>query len=164
MLTPDAGLLQASVSSASSLMALQLITRIFTFCLNQAMFRLASPRAFGLAAVQFELLMSTILFLSREGVRNALLRAWPSRETQKRPKAIMVTNVALVPMFLGIPLAGITCGLYSSIATSEARDQPHFTASIIVYALAAVVELMNEPMHNRYVRMCFIHRTCADRS
>lgn len=62
------------LSGASSLVALQASTRLLTFVLNQALVRLASPQVFGTAAIQFELLLSTILFLSREGCRQALLR------------------------------------------------------------------------------------------
>lgn len=62
------------LSGASSLVFLQVITRVVTFILNQAVVRLAPPHVFGTAAIQFELLLSSILFLSREGVRLALLR------------------------------------------------------------------------------------------
>ncbi|KAF7974203.1 hypothetical protein HWV62_13167 [Athelia sp. TMB] len=113
------------------------------------MLRLASPGAFGIAAIQFELMMSTILFLSREGVRNAILRAWPTKKSQDGHQAIMITNVATLPLFIGIPLAAATCGFYSFIAALEAKSQPFFTLSICIYALAAVTELTSEPMHIR---------------
>ena len=155
---PD-GLMQASLSSASSLMALQLFSRIFTFALNQATFRMASPVAFGIAAIQFELMLSSILFLSREGVRHALLRAWPhripptnqvhvSQETCDSPSS-PVTNVAFLPLFLGLPLAVSASFLYANIARDDTRSQPHFYLAISVYAAAAVMELLSEPMHNR---------------
>jgi hypothetical protein len=72
--SPNPGLLAASLTSISSLLFLQLFSRVFTFILNQALVRLATPQTFGTATVQFELLLSTTLFLSREGVRIALLR------------------------------------------------------------------------------------------
>jgi oligosaccharide translocation protein RFT1 len=140
-------------------MALQLFSRLFTFGLNQAMFRMASPEAFGTAAIQFELMLSTILFLSREGVRNALLRAWPGHlpvangalvartEASHLPSA--VTNVAFLPMILGLPLAASASFLYANIAGDDARSQPHFNLAISMYAVAAVMELLSEPMHNR---------------
>lgn len=140
-------------------MALQLFSRLFTFGLNQAMFRMASPEAFGAAAIQFELMLSTILFLSREGVRNALLRAWPGRlpvtneEQISRPAhathASTVTNVAFLPLILGLPLAVAASFLYAHIAGDDVRGQPHFHLAIVMYAAAAVMELLSEPMHNR---------------
>lgn len=140
----DTSLLNASFSSLSSLISLQLFSRLFTFILNQALFRIVSPKTFGTAAIQFELLLSTILFISREGVRNALLRARPSDEGR-----IARANLALLPSILGIPLAIIAAVGYSQIAEYETRIQPGFELSIGIYALAAVVELLSEPMHTR---------------
>ena len=100
-------LLSATLASGSSLVLLQLFSRIVTFVLNQALVRLVSPQVFGTTSIQFELLLSTILFLSREGVRNALLRAQTSSQTV-RPSghdasSPLVTNISLLPIFLGIP-------------------------------------------------------------
>ncbi|KAF8628585.1 hypothetical protein AX17_005981 [Amanita inopinata Kibby_2008] len=137
-------LLRTSISSASSLVALQLVSRLFTFVLNQALVRLVSPSAYGTAAIQFELMLSTILFLSREGIRNALLRA-----TKDRMKTnSSVTNLSFLPIALGIPLAIGTTWLYGAYAGEEVHVQPHFILSIWLYALAALVELLTEPMHN----------------
>ncbi|KAG8845525.1 Oligosaccharide translocation protein rft1 [Serendipita sp. 411] len=69
------------VAGASSLVLLQLLTRIVTFLLNQALVRLSTPQIFGTATIQFELLLSSIVFISREGVRLALLRS--TEETRK---------------------------------------------------------------------------------
>jgi oligosaccharide translocation protein RFT1 len=63
------------LTGASSLVLLQILTRLVTFLLNQALVRLSTPQIFGTAAIQFELLLTSILFISREGVRLALLRA-----------------------------------------------------------------------------------------
>ncbi|KAG5650470.1 hypothetical protein H0H81_012133 [Sphagnurus paluster] len=134
-------LIADTLRSASSLMGLQVFSRIFTFILNQAMFRLAPPRAYGTAAIQFELLLSTILFLSREGVRNALLR-------RSKPTSPAQQNLAILPILLGAPLALISAGLYAHFAGAEVRGQAYFTISIGVYAVAALLELISEPMHN----------------
>ncbi|CAA7261928.1 unnamed protein product [Cyclocybe aegerita] len=143
---PSSGLLASSIASASSLVALQAFSRLFTFALNQALFRLASPSAFGAAAIQFELVLSTILFLSREGVRNALLRA--SYSDSSSDTAIRRANVAFVPVAVGIPLALGTSVVYARHASGEMRAQPGFDGAVAVYALAAVVELLSEPFYN----------------
>ncbi|KIK53299.1 hypothetical protein GYMLUDRAFT_77546 [Collybiopsis luxurians FD-317 M1] len=141
-------------------MGLQLFTRLFTFILNQALSRLASPIAYGIAAIQFELMLSTILFLSREGVRGALLRVKPgqdapmgskqgskNRETEKQ-SGNAAMNVGFVPILIGVPLAIGTSLLYVSTASAETRIQPHFYSAVAVYVLAALMELLSEPMHN----------------
>lgn len=125
-------------------MALQLFSRLFTFILNQALFRLASPSAFGAAAIQFELILSTILFLSREGVRNALLRVNKDSSDTMRKRM----NLAFLPIVLGAPLALGTSFLYARFSSQEMKAQPHFYMAISLYALAAFTELLSEPMHN----------------
>ncbi|KAJ7915534.1 Rft protein-domain-containing protein [Mycena leptocephala] len=113
------------------LIGLQALSRGVTFFLNQALFRLASPRAFGTAAIQFELISSTILFLSREGVRNALLRVKRTEDA------------------IGVPLSLATSFGYARLATQETKSQSGFYRGIDIYALAAVMELWCEPMHNQ---------------
>ena len=139
---------QSSLVNASSLVLLQLFSRAFTFGLNQALVRLATPQTFGTAAIQFELLLSTILFLSREGVRNALLRA-SVKEKKKDSNVALVENVALIPVFLGVPVSGLTALVYVQFASTATASQPHFHLSVAVYAVAAVLELLSEPLYIR---------------
>ncbi|KAH9477026.1 Oligosaccharide translocation protein RFT1 [Psilocybe cubensis] len=141
----------SSSSLVSSLMALQLLSRGATFLLNQALFRLASPAAFGAASIQLELLLGTILFLSREGVRGALLRRGnaSNKEKIKRTDPSTTMNLAFLPLIAGIPLALFTTLLYTTYtASQEIRAQPHFKTAVALYAGAAVVELLSEPFYN----------------
>src|ERR1700760_982345 len=105
-------------SSISSLVFLQLSSRAFTFVLNQALVRLATPQTFGTATVQFELLLSTPLFLSREGVRTALLRqqksASPSSSSSSSSSPNLVHNISLLPAYVGVPIAVALAVLYSA--------------------------------------------------
>jgi oligosaccharide translocation protein RFT1 len=142
-------LLSASVSSASSLVLLQLFSRLFTFALNQALVRLASPQTFGTAAIQFELLLSTILFLCREGVRNALLRAAPSSKRQTDSSTDLIANISQLPVFLGIPIAIIAAVLYITASSRSTTSQPYFHVSVALYAVAAILELASEPLYIR---------------
>ena len=139
---------KSSLTNASSLVLLQLFSRAFTFGLNQALVRLATPQTFGTAAIQFELLLSTILFLSREGVRNALLRS--SVKSQKKDSNVALTeNISLIPVFLGVPISGLAALVYVQSASTTTTSQPHFHLSVAVYALAAVLELLSEPLYVR---------------
>lgn len=94
--TPAAAPSKKFVSGLSALVLLQAASRVLTFGLNQALVRLASPAVFGTAAIQFELLLSSILFLCREGVRLALLRTPPPApsQTASRPSAAPNPNPA----------------------------------------------------------------------
>jgi oligosaccharide translocation protein RFT1 len=126
------------------LIGLQALSRGVTFFLNQALFRLASPRAFGTAAIQFELISSTILFLSREGVRNALLRVKRAEDGSWN-----AGNLSFLPLAIGVPLSLATSFGYARLATQETKSQSGFYRGIGIYALAAVMELWCEPMHNQ---------------
>ncbi|ESK86237.1 oligosaccharide translocation protein rft1 [Moniliophthora roreri MCA 2997] len=158
MPSPAATTTSPFLTSLTSLIGLQLTSRVLTFTLNQALFRLASPRAYGVAAIQLEsLMLGTILFLSREGVRGALLRIGSTigkdgkakgKEGEEKEKIGRGEGVGFVPILIGIPLSICTAALYATYATSETRMQPYFHQAVVVYALSAVVELLAEPMHN----------------
>jgi oligosaccharide translocation protein RFT1 len=122
---------------------LQLSSRVFTFLLNQALVRLATPQTFGTATIQFELLLSTTLFLSREGVRTALLRQ------RKTASPHLVRNISLLPAYLGVPIAVSLAVLYAVTSAPAVRAQSHFHLSVAIYALAAAIELAAEPLYIR---------------
>jgi oligosaccharide translocation protein RFT1 len=152
----DGGLLKRSLTSVFSLMGLQLGSRLLTFVLNQALFRLASPQAYGTAAIQFELILSTILFISREGVRNALLRAWPRDTTihdqgsnSSDDRILALTNLSVLPIILGIPVSLATTVVYGALASIDAHRQQYFHVALLTYVFAALSELCSEPMHNQ---------------
>jgi len=140
---PPENLLTASLSSISSLVFLQLSSRAFTFILNQALVRLATPQTFGTATVQFELLLSTTLFLSREGVRTALLRQ------RKGVSPNLVHNISLLPAYVAVPIPAALAVLYAATSSAAVRAQPHFHPSVSIYALAAAIELAAEPLYIR---------------
>ncbi|GFR48693.1 hypothetical protein Agub_g10649, partial [Astrephomene gubernaculifera] len=57
-----------------ALLASQIGTRLVTFIINLLIARHLSPEAYGLASIQFHLLTTTALFISREGFRRGCLR------------------------------------------------------------------------------------------
>ncbi|TBU29309.1 Rft-1-domain-containing protein [Dichomitus squalens] len=142
-------LLSASLASGSSLVLLQLFSRVVTFVLNQALVRLVSPQVFGTTSIQFELLLSTILFLSREGVRNALLRASSQNPSDRDTTSPLVTNISLLPIALGIPTAIGSALVYLGSSSSTTSSQPRFQISVLLYVLAAFFELLSEPLYIR---------------
>jgi hypothetical protein len=145
---------QSFASSASLLIALQVGSRLFTFGLNQALLRFVSPRAFGTAAIQFELLSSTILFLSREGFRNALIRAWSDGRTKGDEQGDLpssIVNLTLLPTIIGVPVSALATIIYRASCSKETSNQSFFEVAVAMYALASCLELASEPLHIRYV-------------
>ncbi|KAG2446862.1 hypothetical protein HYH02_008019 [Chlamydomonas schloesseri] len=71
-----AGADRASVVASGflTLLASQIGTRLVTFIINLLIARHLSPEAYGLSSVQFHLLTTTALFISREGFRRGCLR------------------------------------------------------------------------------------------
>lgn len=56
-----------------SLVLLQLVSRLFSFSLNQLLLRSTTPQALGVATMGLEVVRDTGLFLVREGVRGAVV-------------------------------------------------------------------------------------------
>ena len=146
-----------ALSAISQLVGLQLFSRGLTFVLNQVLVRVASPEVFGTATIQFELLLSTILFLSREGVRTALLRSGAANSKSNVSEtgdnkthsnaSQLFSNISTIPILIGAPLSVLTTFLYFTSASLQTRSQPHFAHAISLYALSAFLELLSEPLY-----------------
>lgn len=70
-------------------MLFNILQRVITFSLNQSMIAWTSPEILGIAAISLELLLSTLLFLSREGIRLACLREAIDSSNQRQ----LIVNV-----------------------------------------------------------------------
>lgn len=62
------------MNNALKLILLQLFSKSVSFIFNTLLLRLTNPQLIGLVTLRYEFLLSTILFLSKEGFRGALLR------------------------------------------------------------------------------------------
>lgn len=146
----------SSLVTARALILLQLLSRLLTFGLNQALVRIAPPEVFGTAAIQFDLICSTILFLSREGIRNALLRA-PSASPANREKdnTLRITQdrrLATLPFWIGIGVSIITTVIYLARLPSGTSRQKDFHLSLVLYVISALLELAIEPHYIHALR------------
>lgn len=130
--------LSSALRAGRALILLQLLSRLLTFALNQGLVRLASPAVFGTASIQFDLIASTVLFLSREGVRNALLR----REKHNGGGAL-----ARIPLQLGVAVAAATVGLYLYTSPASTKAQVGFYPALGLYVAASLAELAIEPLY-----------------
>ncbi|CAG8710964.1 1986_t:CDS:2, partial [Acaulospora morrowiae] len=134
-----------------------------TFTLHQIVLRFTDPATFGIASVQLELLLATILFLSREGFRCALLRggddtsnvdelASPSAEkvvfaNSRRGSLQKITNISWIPIPIGMLTTFLACAFYIFYATEETLAAPYYVTSVVLYGLSALGELMIEPLY-----------------
>lgn len=148
--TPDG--LATALLTGRSLILLQLLSRLLTFGLNQSLVRISTPEVFGTAAIQFDLVCSTILFLSREGIRNALLRSKETPGVRSGDVERQIQSLSIVPFQLGLAVTAAVCGIYLSSSSTDTTSQPTFHASLALYVLSALLELAVEPLYLRALR------------
>lgn len=137
-----------TLSSLRSLVLLQVSTRLLTFLLTQLLVRLSPPAVFAAAHIHLDLLLSTLLFLSREGFRGALLRPAPS-STWDAHKERQRQNVALIPLTVGAVIGVLVGVFYANYAPAGLRAIPTFTSALGLYLAGAALELLSEPLHTR---------------
>ncbi|KAI8059285.1 Rft protein-domain-containing protein [Gongronella butleri] len=162
-------LLASTAKGASYLILLQLVSRMLTFVLHQVVLRYTSAETFGIASVKLELLLSTILFISREGYRCALIRGEPiegaqraaqRRDSENKQLVVLdttpdgmeqkVTNVSYIPTILGLLCTCIACQFYLyTIDDATAALYPFYRASVLLFGIAAMLELLIEPLFIR---------------
>lgn len=146
----DTSLISNSAQAAKFLILLQVSSRLLTFLVNQILLRFLSPVLLGIST-QLEVLAISILYFSRESLRNALQRQSTGSEARKdnsgsvRKDVQTVINLSLLSVPLGIIFSVVLGYAYIRTASSEVASQPYFEASVVVYAVATVVELLAEP-------------------
>ncbi|KAJ3166689.1 Oligosaccharide translocation protein rft1 [Geranomyces variabilis] len=149
--TQDA--LNSSIKGAGYLFLLQLSSRMATFLLNNFIHRVSSINTVGIAS-DLELLSGTILFLSRENLRMALLRnvtddvsgaetspekeSAEQREKRNRTQRQKLVNLSFLPL-----LAGLLLVFFMATFMREYLDK----SSAWMYVIAALLELCSEPMY-----------------
>jgi oligosaccharide translocation protein RFT1 len=148
--------LQNYAGTLRSLIGLQVVSRLTSFGLNQSLVRIASPTVYGTAAIQFDLVRDTVLFLGREAIRGVVLRAHVSDPRDQDKDAVhpddgssssrsQVLNLTLLAPLLGI-LVGLTViPTYVSLLPKETTSQSVYTTSLCGYLVATILELSVEP-------------------
>lgn len=138
---PAAKAARRSSSPALLLLGLQILTRLFTFVLNQALIRFSNPALYGAAHIHLELLLSLVLFLSREGIRAASLR-----QDDRDAKGAMRSNLPLLPIPLGLVLGACAVPLFLRSSPALAT-QPYFSTVVHLYLASSLLELLSEPLY-----------------
>ena len=138
------------LSAATSIMAFNVAQRIITFVLNQLMISRTSPEVFGMAAISLELLLSTLLFLSREGIRLACLREKVTSVTSRQ----RLINLSWIPSFSLVTVVMsllVVRSLWTSSTTEIMKPLGSFQLDIVLmYSLGAFFELCGEPWFNLF--------------
>jgi oligosaccharide translocation protein RFT1 len=153
-----------SSSSIKVLMLGVLVQRLLTFSLNSILLRYVSADVFGFAASDMEVLLSTILFLSREGFRivslrfpstlfstdfNSSMRGRKNESSFVLEQQRYLINLAYIPAFIGVCMsvlaAILTIFLHSSESSSSLSDSTYH--GTLLFCLAACIEALSEPFY-----------------
>ena len=126
------------VTNTKWFILVSVIQKIVTFALNQTMIATTSPEVLGEAAIQLELLLSTLLFLSREGIRLTALR----HKIISKNEFQAVINLSWLP-----PIAVTTFIIMITIFRNRLFPDYNFTV-IYMYSFAALIECIGEPCYN----------------
>lgn len=108
------------------------LLRILSFLCTQWTLRILDPTTLGRASIQLELMLTTVLFLSREGFRLALTRDTGNNESVIWLSVPSVTLVSLVALFYHL----------SRVSDTEDKD---YRLSGILYCIASCIEGLAEP-------------------
>jgi hypothetical protein len=125
--------LSTSAKGATFLILFQIVSRGFTFFINQILLRFLSPDVLGLSA-QLDLYSRTVISFARDSVEVAAQR--------QASDAQVVVNLAYLASAIGLPLA---YGLAFLYLRADVPDVPFFREALWIYAASCVVELLAAP-------------------
>ncbi|KAK9800859.1 hypothetical protein WJX73_001189 [Symbiochloris irregularis] len=127
------------ISGFAHLLVSQVATRLVTFTLTLLTARLLTVEAYGLASVQFHLINTIILLLSREGFRRGCLRVKEGAGGGLAVQQLLATTALCLPMGFIVTLA--TCATVPRLSQEPIQAQ-----AVLLQGLAAMVELAAEPL------------------
>uniref|UniRef100_A0A0D6R219 Protein RFT1 homolog n=1 Tax=Araucaria cunninghamii TaxID=56994 RepID=A0A0D6R219_ARACU len=127
------------------LMVSQVISRGLSFFLNLIIARRLTEEDYALYSVQFHLLITTILFISREGFRRGCLRTdvRPGESHVEDTKRIVAVAWLTVP--IGMVTSAATCAFvfwWQGLSFSEPYAQ-----AVLIHGAACFVEILTEPLY-----------------
>ncbi|KAI5062085.1 hypothetical protein GOP47_0022624 [Adiantum capillus-veneris] len=127
------------------LMISQVTSRVFSFSLNLLIARRLSQEDYAVFSIQFHLVITTILFLSREGFRRACLRTEIRFKDLKSTKQDQFMAIAWLTVPLGVMLSVLTCAvLLQKKGLNKSRESAH---AFVVLGLSCIMEILSEPLY-----------------
>uniref|UniRef100_A0A4W4F0A0 Protein RFT1 homolog n=1 Tax=Electrophorus electricus TaxID=8005 RepID=A0A4W4F0A0_ELEEL len=134
--------LKNATTLASYSVLLQVMFRVLTFFMNAFTLRFVSKELIGVVNVRLMLLYSTLVFLSREAFRRACL----SEDTVGRTWR-QVINLLWLTLPLGC-LWGfvLVCVWWWVLQAPDSQIVPHYVPAVVIFCLAALTELLAEPL------------------
>mmetsp|Transcript_19272 Transcript_19272/g.31397 ORF Transcript_19272/g.31397 Transcript_19272/m.31397 type:complete len:373 (-) Transcript_19272:3213-4331(-) len=138
----------SSRKAIMSLLGVQILAKIVNFGLNVAIVKQTGRKMYGIGAVPLALLLSTVQFLSREGVRGACrridLNALGITQQTRRKRLFHMVNLSWV----GVAAAVFAVGPVALFGISQFQYQGVSNSVYFALMASALVELLAEPAFN----------------
>ena len=137
----------AAQSAARGTLA-TILLRVVSFACTQWTMRRLDPTVLGQTAVQLELVLTTVLFVSREGFRLALTRNVVASQQQQQETVIDSWNVAWLSIPVVTLVAATALVYHLSVVTSlslSSHASLDFKYGGILYCVASCIEGWGEP-------------------
>lgn len=150
-----------SVKGVTNLIIAQVVTKLFTFILNQLIIRYLTPSIIGITSY-LDFVYSTVLFFSRESLRLSIQRIKSEDgidSSRSNQKVINFGRLAPVIAFPILLATGYWQMNYSMIAATLVQLPFHRLVILFVFLLI-VLELVTEPVYCLYqFQLDFIKRS-----
>ncbi|KAF2077240.1 hypothetical protein CYY_001429 [Polysphondylium violaceum] len=141
------GVLSKTISGAFYLIALQIISRLFTFVLNILMVTSVDTNILGVYSVQYQLLSSTILFLSRESIRRSCSRIDIS-SSKSNFQSVVNTSWLIIPIGM---ILSISIENFFLINTEDSiKGIENYYSGLRLFTYSSMIELASEPLYILY--------------
>lgn len=128
------------------LMATQFLSRLIPFIFNTWIVRQLTANDYALYAIQFQLLVTSVLFLSREGFRRACMRVDVQRDgAQMEEDSAKLLRVAWMTFPLGFFVTFAAC-IFVLWSQKLSLADPYAQA-ILIHGCACLLELLAEPLY-----------------
>ena len=108
----------------------QLFGRLLSFTANQVLVKLLIPAHFGIWSVRLALVLETITFWAREGVRKAATRCKEARY-----------KYALLPLLIGIIATPVVVGF---VIKSQPEGVDGYSVAVLLTGVGSLLELVSE--------------------
>ena len=130
----------SSLKNVSYLILLQLSSRIITFILNAAIARHVGPIIYGIININYYLIYTTILFISREGLRRSSLRCCNiSNDQTKLNNNNKISNMINISWLCCIPFSIVIAIILYSFTL---HDDSNYNIGLLIFTVSAVIEMV----------------------
>ncbi|CAN6458675.1 unnamed protein product [Victoria cruziana] len=127
------------------LTASQVLSRLLSFLLNLLIARRLTQEDYALYAIQFHLLVTSILFLTREGFRRACMRTDLLHGAHVAENCTKILEVAWLTVPVGVVFTIGACG--SVLWWQALNFSEQYARDILIHGFACILEILSEPFY-----------------